>query len=396
MELSVIRLKDKCDRRIRGGHLWVYSNEVDTKATPLKDFSAGQQAVLENSAGKAIGVVYVNPNSLICARLVNRDLKDYLNSELLVKRIREALLMRERLYEDSSYRLIYGESDDLPGLVVDRFGGVVVVQIATAGMELVRDDIVAALVEVLKPQAVVLKNDAKSRRAEDLPEYVELAYGELPASVMLIENGVTFEAPVLDGQKTGWFYDHRESRRQLARYCKGARVLDVFSYAGGWGVQAAVAGADEVVCLDSSELALDYVAKNAAHNNVGDKVMTLKGKANDCMRDLIDAGEKFDVVIFDPPAFIKKRKDIKAGEAGYKQLNQLAMRLLNNNGVLVSASCSMHLAKDRLNDILRAASRQVEKRCQILEQGGQGPDHPVHPAIVETEYLKAVFARIYR
>lgn len=395
MELAVIRLKDKCDRRIRGGHLWVYSNEIDNQATPLKNFSAGEQAVLESYNGKVIGVVYLNPNSLICGRLITRDLKDFLGKDLLTHRIRQALVVREKLYTDSSYRLIYGESDELPGLVVDRFNDVLVVQIGTVGMEQVKDEIVAALVEELAPVAVVLKNDSQARRAEELPEYVEVVYGELPAVVMLTENGARFEVPVLDGQKTGWFYDHRENRERLKRYCSGARVLDVFSYGGSWGVQAALAGASEVVCVDSSPLALEYVAKNARHNNVGDKVMTMKGQANACMRELIDAGEKFDVVIVDPPAFIKKRKDVKVGEAGYKQLNQLAMRLLNNNGILVSASCSMHLEKSRLNDILRAASRQVEKRCQILEQGGQGPDHPVHPAIVETEYLKAVFARIY-
>jgi 23S rRNA (cytosine1962-C5)-methyltransferase len=396
MELAVIRLKDKCDRRIRGGHLWVYSNEIDTQATPLKNFSAGEQAVLESANGKVVGVVYLNPNSLICGRLITRDLKDFLGKDLLAIRIRQALVVRERLYADSSYRLIYGESDDLPGLVVDRFNDVLVVQIGTVGMEQMKEEIVEALVEVLAPLAVVLKNDSQARRAEELPEYVEVVYGELPSAVMLTENDARFEVPVLDGQKTGWFYDHRENRQRLKRYCQGARVLDVFSYGGSWGIQAAIAGASEVVCVDSSPLALAYVAKNAAHNNVTEKVMTMKGQANACMRDLIDAGEKFDVVIIDPPAFIKKRKDIKVGEAGYKQLNQLAMRLLNDNGILVSASCSMHLAKDRLNDILRAASRQVEKRCQILEQGGQGPDHPVHPAIVETEYLKAVFARIYR
>jgi 23S rRNA (cytosine1962-C5)-methyltransferase len=395
MELAVIRLKDKCDRRIRGGHLWVYSNEIDNQATPLKKFSAGQQAVLESANGKVVGVVYLNPNSLICGRLITRDLKDFLGVDLLARRIRQALVVREKLYADSCYRLIYGESDALPGLVVDRFKDVLVVQIGTVGMEQVKEDIVAALVAELAPVAIVLKNDSLARRAEDLSEYVDVVYGELPPQVMLTENGARFEVPVLDGQKTGWFYDHRENRERLKRYCQGARVLDVFSYGGSWGVQAAIAGASEVVCVDSSPLALEYVAKNALHNDVADTVITMKGQANSCMRELIDGGEKFDVVIVDPPAFIKKRKDIKVGEAGYKQLNQLAMRLLNDNGILVSASCSMHLEKSRLNDILRAASRQVEKRCQILEQGGQGPDHPVHPAIVETEYLKAVFARIY-
>ncbi|MEH6551841.1 MAG: class I SAM-dependent rRNA methyltransferase [Pseudomonadales bacterium] len=394
MELAVLRLKPRCERRLKGGHLWIYSNEVDIAFSPLKLLSNGQQVVVETSSGKSLGVAYCNPNSLICARMVSRELLP-IDGDMITHLLRQALSLRERVYPGGCYRLVYGDSDGLPGLVVDRFADVLVVQIGTAGMEALKDIVIDALDQLLKPTAIILKNDSKARQVEGLENYVEVVKGEPGDELQLVENGVKFVVPSLTGQKTGWFYDHRDNRARLARYTNGARVLDVFSYVGGWGVQAAVQGAADVVCVDSSPLAIDYVGRNAMLNNVGDKVSTLKGQANQCMKELAEAGEKFDVIVIDPPAFIKKRKDIRAGEAGYKQLNQLAMRLLGREGILVSASCSMHLQRESLIDILRSASRHVDRQCQILEVGGQGADHPIHPAIPETEYLKAMFARVY-
>lgn len=393
-QLAVLKLKAQTDRRLRAGHLWIYSNEVDVSATPLKDFQPGQQVRVENNRGKAMGLAYINPHSLICGRLFSRDTKHLLDKSLLVHRLNVALSLREMMTDQPCYRLVYGDSDFLPGLVVDRFADVLVVQIATVGMELLKDEIIAALCQVLKPKGILLKNDSRIRRAEDLPEYVEVVYGEVPKLVPMIENGVQFSVPVYDGQKTGWFYDHRASRARLADYVKGKTVLDVFSYIGGWGVQAAAFGASSVTCIDSSEFALDLVDSNAQLNDVAEKVATLQGSAFDAMKMLISEGERFDVVIIDPPAFIPRRKDIKSGEQAYRRANELAIRLLNKNGVLVSASCSMHLGRDRLCDILRASARHLDREMQILEQGGQCFDHPVHPAIPETEYLKAVFARV--
>jgi 23S rRNA (cytosine1962-C5)-methyltransferase len=393
-EMAVLKLKSQEDRRLRAGHLWIYSNEVDVQVTPLKNFEPGQQVQVETSKGKALGMAYINPHSLICARLYSRETKYRLDKSLLVHRLNMALSLREGITDQPYYRLVYGDSDFLPGLVVDRFGDVLVVQIATMGMEVVKNDLIEALVQVLKPAGILMKNDSRIRSAENLPEYVEVVYGEVPKQVPMIENGVHFSVPVYEGQKTGWFYDHRASRSRLADYVKGKTVLDVFSYIGGWGVQAASFGAESVTCIDASEFALDLVEVNAQLNQVREKVGTLQGSAFEAMKMLIDEGQKYDVVIIDPPAFIPRRKDIKSGEQAYRRANELAIRLLNKGGILVSASCSMHLGRDRLTDILRASARHLDRDLQILEQGGQCFDHPVHSAIPETEYLKAVFARV--
>lgn len=395
MTLPVLVLKSQADRRLKLGHLWIFSNEVDVEKSPLKNFTMGQQALVTAHNGKPLGVALMNPNGLICGRVINRDENHPLNKSLLVHRIKQSLALRELAFNEPYYRLIYGDADLLPGLVVDRFGDYLVVQIAGAGMELVKDDIVDALVQVIKPTGILMSNEHSARVLENLPEYTEVAYGSVPESVELIENGTRFLAPVQGGQKTGWFYDHRVNRAQLQQYVKGKRVLDVFSYIGGWGVEAAVAGASEVICVDASEAALAGVAQNAALNHVQDRVQALHGKAIDVLKQLIAADERFDVVVLDPPAFIKRRKDQKAGEAAYRHINELGMRLLGRDGLLVSASCSMHLGKDTLLEIVRASGRHLDRHVQIIGQGGQGPDHPVHPAIPETEYLKAVFARVY-
>ncbi|RZU46971.1 SAM-dependent methyltransferase [Fluviicoccus keumensis] len=392
--MNTLRLKKHEERRLREGHLWIYSNEVDTAVTPLKTLTPGEQVLVEDFSGKALGIATAQPNSLICARLVSRDVKHPLNKSLLVHRIQQALSLRERFYADPYYRLVYGDSDFLPGLVVDRFGDYLVVQINSAGMDLVKDEVVAALEKVLSPKGILFRNDGKARVAEGLESYVAVAAGEVPQEVELLENGVKFLAPVHEGQKTGWFFDHRENRARLKGLVEGKRVLDVFSYAGSWGVQAAVFGASEVVCVDASEFALDYVEKNAALNDVAEKVGTFQGDAFQVLTELKEQGEHFDVIILDPPAFIQKRKDHGVGLQAYRRINELAMRLLTRDGLLVSGSCSMHLGPHELVDVMRAASRHIDRLAQVVYQGGQGPDHPVNPAITETQYLKCVMARV--
>ena len=315
MSFPVLVLKPQADRRLKLGHLWIYSNEVDVEKSPLKSFGMGQQALVTAHNGKPLGIALINPNGLICGRLVSRDEKLPLNKSLLVHRIKQSLALRELAFDEPFYRLIYGDADLLPGLVVDRFGDYLVVQIAGAGMELVKDEIVAALVQVLNPVGVLLSNEHSARVLEELPEYTEVAYGEVPDKVELVENNTRFLAPLQGGQKTGWFYDHRMNRAQLQQYVQGKRVLDVFSYIGGWGIQAAVAGAREVYCVDASEAAVDAVLENAQLNGVEDRVAGIQGKAIDVLKELIAADERFDVVVLDPPAFIKKSKDQKAGEA---------------------------------------------------------------------------------
>ena len=395
MSLPVLSLKKNTDRRLKRGHLWIYSNEVDIAKTPLKTLTAGDQVLIQADNGKALGVAVVNPAGLICARLISRDPSQTLGKSLLKHRMNQALALRERCFEQPYYRLIYGDSDGLPGLVVDRFGDVLVVQIASAGMERVRDEVVSALVDVCAPTGVLLDNGHGARAMEDLPAYQEVAYGEVPDTVELVENNTRFQFEAGQGQKTGWFYDHRDNRARLQEWCKGRRVLDVFSYLGGWGLAAANAGASEVVCVDASAAALDGVERNAELNGVAERVSTIQGKALDVLKTLIAQGETFDVVVLDPPAFIKRRKDQKSGEAAYRHINELAIRLLGRDGLLVSASCSMHLERETLVDIVRGAGRHLDRQVQILAQGGQGADHPVHPAIPETDYLKAVFARVF-
>lgn len=394
MTLPSLRLKANADRRLRAGHLWVYSNEIDVVATPLNLFQPGDQAILEAAGGKALGIVAMSPNNLICARLLSRDVKHVLDKSLLVHRINVALSLRERLFDQPFYRLVYGDSDLLPGLVVDRFGDHLVVQLASAAMERSKDAVIDALVQVLKPRGILFKNDSAARDAEGLERYVDTVFGVVPEWVDLEENGVRFQAPVLEGQKTGWFYDHRMNRARLAPYAKGKRVLDLFSYIGGWGVQAAAFGASEVFCVDASGFALDGVERNATLNGVAEKVTCVEGDVFEALKELKAAEERFDVIVADPPAFIKRKKDIKNGEAAYRRLNETAMRMLNKDGILVSASCSMHLEEDHLQNILLTSARHLDRNIQLLERGAQGPDHPVHPAIAETRYIKSLTVRL--
>jgi 23S rRNA (cytosine1962-C5)-methyltransferase len=393
---QTLRLKKNADRRLKAGHLWLYSNEVDIEATPLKGLEPGAQVVVEAANGKAMGVAYVNPNSLICARVVSRDPGMRLDRSLLVHRLNQALSLRQRLYAKPFYRLVHGEGDLLPGLVVDRFDDVVVVQLNTLGMERLAEEVVAALDKVLAPRVIVFKNDSSGRRQEQLERQVTLAKGELDGPVAMEENGVRFHAPVLDGQKTGWFFDHRANRAWLNGLVAGKRVLDLFSYIGGWGVQAAAHGAREVLCVDASAQALERVAENAALNGLHEQVAVGEADAFEALAALKADGEQFDVVILDPPAFIKKRKDIPNGERAYARLNREAMRLLGRDGLLLSASCSMHLAPERLVEVVRGAVRHQDRHGQIVYQGHQAADHPVHPAIPETAYLKALGVRVFR
>jgi 23S rRNA (cytosine1962-C5)-methyltransferase len=394
MPLAALRLNKNEDRRLRAGHVWVFSNEVDTRATPLTQFQPGDPVLIEDAAGHVLGTGYVNPHALICARLVSRDPKYILDQSLLTHRLNIALSLRERLYDTPYYRLAFGDSDGLPGLVVDRYGDVLVAQITTAGMERLKSEITAALVKVVAPRAVLFRNDTASRELEGLTSYVETALGEAPETITLEENGMKFSVPLHTGQKTGWFYDQRENRARFRHYVRGARVLDVFSYLGAWGVQAAAAGAASVLCVDSSPRAVEGIRHNAALNDLEDKVAVEREDAFEMLRRLRAARERFDVVVIDPPAFIKRKKDIKEGTQAYQRLNQMAMQVLSRDGFLVSCSCSYHLHRDELRDILLRSSRHIDRFLEIVEEGRQGPDHPVHPAIPETAYLKAFFARL--
>jgi 23S rRNA (cytosine1962-C5)-methyltransferase len=393
-QLPELRLKRGEDRRLSAGHLWVFSNEVDTARTPLPGFEPGALCRVVSDRDKFLGYAYVNPHSLICARILGRDPEYPPNKSLIVHRLQVAQSLRRSLYDRPFYRLAYGESDALPGLVLDRFGDVVVGQIATAGMEAMRADVEAAVRKAIAPAALLWKNDSGARELEGLPSYVQTAFGDVPEFVEVDEGGVTFRIPLGTGQKTGWFFDQSANRLALRKYVGGARVLDVFSYLGGWGLGALRAGATEVTCVDSSAPALEGLQAAAAAN--GMKPATIRGDAFDVMEQLHAEKRRFDVVVIDPPAFIKRKKDIPKGEAAYRRLNQLAIQLLERDGVLVSCSCSYHLEPQQLLAAIQRGARHHNRFAQIVEVGGQAPDHPIHPAIPETRYLKAYFCRIVR
>jgi len=392
-ELASVYLKKGQERRVNQGHLWIYSNEIDTGKTPLKSFNSGEQVVVHGHNGKALGIAYINPHSLIAARLVSRNTSIVLDCSLFVHRIKIALSLRERLFDKPFYRLIFGESDLLPGIVVDRFNAILVVQITTAGMEQQKQALIEALDKVLKPEVIVLRNDVKMRQLEGLELYNEVVLGNLSELSEIEENNTHFQVDLLKGQKTGWFYDHRMNRARVQHYAKDKRVLDLFSYIGGWGLEAATAGASEVFCVDASEQALDWLDNSAALNNFTN-ITSIQGNVFDVLKHLRAEREKFDIVIVDPPAFIKRKKDFKEGLTAYRRVNQMAMQLCTRDAILVSASCSHHLPVETLVQQVQSSARHLDRFAQLLEPGHQGPDHPVHPAIPETSYIKSFISRV--
>lgn len=393
--MTVLKLKRGEDRRIRAGHPWVFSNEVDTSATPLAAFAPGAIARIHSNRDEFLGHAYVNPHALICARIVGRDPEKPLDEALIVHRLQVARALRDALNPQPYGRLIFGESDGLPGLVLDRYGDVVVGQIATAGMQALKREVEEAVRLTIGPASFFWKNDSSAREFEHLPRVTEAAFGAVPSELEVHEAGLRFFAPLREGQKTGWFYDQTANRQRLLRYlAPRARVLDVCSYAGAWAITALKNGAAEALCIDSSELALAFVRRNASSNAVA--VDTVHADAFEALTMLHARGARFDVVILDPPAFVKRKKDIPQGQAAYRKLNQLALNLIEGDGLLVSCSCSYHLATDDLAAAVQGAARHSGRFVQILEMGGQSPDHPVHPAIPETRYLKAFFCRVTR
>ncbi|MFM8341030.1 MAG: class I SAM-dependent rRNA methyltransferase [Methylomonas sp.] len=394
MSYPELFLKKNEDKRLRQGHLWVFSNEVDTKRSPLEQFAAGDLCLVKDSGGNPLGVAYVNPNVLISARILTRKPNTKIGESFFRNRLTQALQLRERLFDKPFYRLVFAESDGLPGLVIDRFNGVISVQITTAGMEQHKDVLVKVLVELLAPEAVLLKNDNSQRQVENLSLLPEVAYGVLPERLLIEENGAQFIINVAEGQKTGWFYDHRISRGQFAQWSKDLKVLDLFSYAGGWGITAALAGANDVTCVDSSESALRLASESAVLNGVNDKINFVRSDVFDFLKQAREQNLHYDAIVLDPPALIKRKKDFKAGYEAYRRLNQLVLQVLSNNGILVSASCSHHLSRDNLHEILRSSARHIDRNLVMFASGGQAPDHPIHPALPETDYLKTFFCSI--
>jgi len=388
MILPHLRLKKHEERRLQSGHLWIFSNEVDVNNTPLTEFAPGELVIIENHRQQPIGIGYVNPNSLIAARLLTTNIQTIIDDHFLAVRFKAALSLREKLFSKPYYRLIYGESDFLPGLVVDRFGDCLVVQTNTAGMERLKELIISALEDILHPSVILFKNYSTLRLLEGLTKYTEVVKGQLTDFIKIEENGSRFLVDVVHGQKTGWFYDQRQNRAMMIPWVKNQRVLDLFCYSGAWGILAAVNGARSVEMVDSSEPALNLAMENARLNGVSEKVRVWQ---KDVFEFLKNSSEKYDMIILDPPALIKRKKEIPQGTDAYRRLNKWALQRLAPQGLLVSASCSYHLSWEQLHQLLGHVSREQERSLVFCAQGGQAVDHPIHPAITETEYLKAFF-----
>jgi 23S rRNA (cytosine1962-C5)-methyltransferase len=388
--LPELKLKARQDRRLRGGHLWVYSNEVDVAATPLKSFAPGDLVKIVNDRGRFMGYAGVHPHALIAARILSRDPQHRPGRPLFVHRLQVARRLRDALYGNGHYRLLFGESDGVPGLVADRFGDIVVLQSATAAMDRLKGEIVDAIRREIGPAGILWRNDGGARELEQLERYVEVASGEVPDQVEVREGPLGMMAPIRQGQKTGWFFDQRDNRLRFARYPVDS-ILDVFCYTGAWGLGAAVRGA-RASFVDASAQALQWVEEGAGRLGVEAELM--RGNAFEVLRGLRDEGRRFRAVVVDPPAFIKRKKDYRSGLAAYQRINQLAMVLLERDGFLVSCSCSHHLSSADLLAALQRAARHVDRFVQVLEIGGQSADHPQHPAIPETAYLKTIFCRV--
>lgn len=385
---SVVLLPGR-QRRAEAGHPWVYSNEVRMDAA-AKALDPGALVTLRRADDTALGVAMFNPHTLLAARLLDRDAARPIGRRFLFRRLERALRLRERLFEAPYYRLAHAEADGLPGLVVDRFGAVLVAQSNTAGMARLEPLLLDALGELLKPDAIVLRNDSPARALEGLPFETRVARGAIEGPVAVHENGALFHADLLAGQKTGWFFDQRDNRRFVAALARGARALDLYCFSGGFAVQAARGGAAAVLGIDSSEPALLLAATAAKRNGVAEICTFRRGDAFGEAARLAAAGERFDIVIADPPAFAKARKETPAALRGYRKLARLAASVTATGGILFLASCSFHVGAAEFAEALRRGLADAGRGGRILRSAGADADHPVHPALPESAYLKTL------
>ncbi|MCB1633940.1 MAG: class I SAM-dependent rRNA methyltransferase [Xanthomonadales bacterium] len=387
-----IEIKSTAGRRLRQGHLWVYANELVTPPGRL-GLAAGAQVSL-SCAGKSVGRGYFNPNSLIAVRVLDRQIDAVLDEDWLERRMQQALDLRQGLADPTHARLVHGEADGLPGLILDRFDQLLVAQSGTAGMDAMRPALEAILRRRFPRSTLLWRNIGPARRAEGLQETVEVAWGELAELHPVVEHGYRFWFSPRAGQKTGWFYDQRDNRQRVAALAAGRRVLDVFSYLGGFAVSCAVAGASEVVAVDGSAEALTLLQRNAQANEVDSIISARHGDAFEQLVALHAAGERFGLVIIDPPAFVKRRKDFPQGNIAYRRLAAIALRLVEPGGYIASFSCSHHYPREALLDALAHAAASHRCHLGIVAQLHAAPDHPVHPAMPESEYLKGFIGRV--
>ena len=389
----VIRLATGHHKRVRAGHPWAYSNEIamtpETKALP-----PGSIVRLHDSADGPLGAAMFNPRPLISARLLTPDPDAAIDREFLSGRLAGALALRERLFDVPYYRLAWSEADGLPGLVLDRYGDAAVAQLNTAGMDRLAEPLTEALFDAVGLRTIVFRNDTAARRLEGLASGTSCAGAPVEGPVEIVENGVRFLADLGEGQKTGWFYDHRENRARVAALARGADMLDAYSYVGGFGIQAAAAGARSVVLLDRSEPALALGTEAAARNGVAGACEFLRGDVFRTLEEFGRDGRGFDIVVCDPPAFVKSKKDLASGLKGYRKLIRLAAGCVRPGGFLFAASCSHHVDAGQFAEALRGALRAIRRGGRVLHRGGAGPDHPIHPYLPESAYLKALLLQL--
>jgi len=382
-----IRLRPREGRRVRGGAPWVFSNEIVMDASS-KALSAGELIELASNDGALLGTGYFNPKSLIAVRLLAPPKTD-IDARFFGKKFARALKLREHFYVSPFYRLIHAEGDGLPGLIVDRFGEVCVVQIATAGMERLRDCVLDALETAIAPAVVILRNDVPARALEGLESYVRAVKGDAPKRISIAENGLIYFADPQAGQKSGWYYDQRENRLYMASL-QAARVLDAYCYSGGFAVLAAAKGAGTVLGLDSSEPALGLAAEAAAANGVASNCRFVRCDVFEELARLAEIRERFDMVICDPPPFAPSRKDLEVAARAYRKLARLAASLVAPGGFLMLASCSYNMSAERFAGECAAGIIRAGRKASLIRQAGAGPDHPVHPMLPESAYLKTL------
>ncbi len=379
--------------RARPGHPWVFANDV--LDPPVAALPLGDAVEVVDPTGRVLGRGYCNPHSLITIRIVTRGDSDIDSPAFYVERLTATLALRARVLPGRrSFRICAGEADGIPGLLLDRYGDIVVAQLTTLGMERRKDVLKEAIIAAFAPAGGVIRNDVGARALEGLPESAnEVWFGEVPARVEFDENGVRFQADPLEGQKTGFFFDQADNRAFAASRCSGARVLDVYAHTGAWALHALVAGATDAVTIDASAPACALIAENARINHVSDRIRVIQQDARAAMDALHQAGERFDVVCIDPPAFAKSRKKAGIALGAYKAVNAQAARLLKPGGLLFSSSCSHHVLAERFEEAVVAGIRQAGRGGVLVRRGGQAPDHPILPGVPETEYLKhLVFA----
>ena len=387
--MASVKLRKTRETSVRAGHPWIYASEIDAVNG---EFENGDIVEVLNYKGNYIGQAFYNPQSVISIRmLTTRD--EVCDRAFFRRRIQDAWDYRKNLCDPGSCRLIYSESDFLPGLVVDKFGDYLVMQTLSMGIERIKDMIVELLVEVVKPKGIYERSDVPVRRHEGLEMTSGLLYGEIPERIDMRENGILFSVDVINGQKTGFFLDQKQNRAGLEQFCKDAKVLDCFCHNGSFSLHAAKFGAKSVLGVDISEEAL-VVARDNARRNGLDNVTFEAHNCFDHLRELTDAGEKFDVVILDPPAFTKSKNTVPSALRGYKEINLRGLKLVRPGGYLVTCSCSQHVSTEMFQQMINEAVRDSKSRVRMIEYRTQAYDHPILPAAPETKYLKCMYLQV--